>query len=114
MKFILVLIFSILISFQAMAMTMTQEQFDNMDVMLQACRTTFPGFEGFSGTRDNLIVYGTESEETISAFIQTVDIPSEKQKDPQRKSIKQLRAKFKALGFDNGDLKTMGYVTDID
>ena len=68
--FILVLILSF--TTNCFGMTLSQEQYDNLDYIKDKVVEKYPQFRGFSGPANNMKVYGV-SEETVQKVIMDID-----------------------------------------
>jgi len=65
----------------------SQEQFDNLDILHEKLKARYPQFKGFNGSKDNLEVIGI-SDLTASVEIENIDIPTELQKKKAEKQAK--------------------------
>ena len=64
-KIMLVLAFCFITSTAYAEIQITQEQFDNLDVIHQEIKKNQAEFLGFAGTKDKLRVYGISEEEAV-------------------------------------------------
>ena len=70
--------------------SITQEQFDNLDVIHKAVKEAHPDFIAFRGTKENLKVYGISDEDATKA-IGKIDLEKLKNdKKDKDKSDKKL------------------------
>ncbi|MBU2249617.1 MAG: hypothetical protein KKD77_22915 [Gammaproteobacteria bacterium] len=95
------------------SIALTNKEFKNLDVIDAQLRTLYPQYEGFNGSQNDMTVMGLD-DATAKTAIDAMNIDALKENDGKRKAMKRVRQKLKALGFDNGDLKTMGFTNDID
>lgn len=93
--------------------SLSKEQFDNLDVIDIALKQQYPTYTSLNGTKNKITFYGINDGTQLKTFINSLDLNSLKQNDPKRKKVKKVRNKLKALGIDDEDLATMGLVTDI-
>ena len=92
---------------------LTNAQYNNLGVVSNQAKVDNPSFGGFCGTKGEMTCYGVDDPIAFKAYLDGLDIDTLKENDNTKKAMKQLRKKFKDLGFNNGDLELMGYVNDI-
>lgn len=92
------------------SVTLTKDQFDNIDVIDQKMKEKFPQFKGFNGSKDKLEVIGLD-DVTVQQEISKMDVQKEKnaldEQNPFKIKQKNLVKKLKALGLDDNDLSVL-------
>lgn len=76
-------------------MKLTQEQFDNLNLLDEALRKKYPAFKGFNGSKDNMKVIGLD-EATAEGEIKELDIAKLKA-DFEAKKEKSLEERVAIL-----------------
>jgi len=71
MRKYIILIILLGISANCFGMSLTQEQFDNLDYCDEQVRATYPQFKGFNGSKDDMTVYGV-SETAVYGIISKI------------------------------------------
>jgi len=83
--------------------SITQEQFDNLDVIHKAVKEAHPDFIAFRGTKENLKVYGV-SEVDVMKVIDKIDLEKLKtDKKNKNKDDKKLNI-LDAIGLVESDI----------
>ena len=72
MKKLIILVILLGISTNCFGMTLSQEQYDNLDYIDAKVRDKYPQFNGFSGPKNNMKIYGV-SEKAVEDIIRTID-----------------------------------------
>lgn len=86
---------------------LTDEQFQNVDVISQELRKKDANFIGLEGSKDDMKVYGI-SEEQAKKEIDKMDFSKLKDASPKEIKRKALIAKFEKIGFDAEMLEFIG------
>ena len=86
-------------------MKLTELQYKNIGLLTQEIKKIYPEFLGFSGSKNDMKVFGIDKEIAIEAIneINLQKILDDEDKEEKRK-LKKIRDKFKTLGFDNEDM----------
>ena len=72
MKKFIILIMLVFVSSVAFGMSLSDEQFDNLDYIDAKVREAYPQFKGFNGPQNAILIYGV-SEKAIEDVIRTID-----------------------------------------
>lgn len=103
MRFFSLVLIGLFICTNLCALEMTQYNFDNLDVIDKVLKDKYPQFKGFSGSKDNMKVYGID-EETINNEIEKMDVPSLVANKPEKLVRKALIKKLKEMGFTKEEM----------
>jgi len=84
--------------------SITQERFDNLDVIHKSVKKSHPDFICFRGTKENLKVYGISDEQAIKT-IGKIDLEKLKEdKEKKNKDDKKLNI-LDAIGLVESDIE---------
>ena len=115
MRIIIILLVIMLTGVTAFAnIQLTQEQFDNIDLLHKEILKTYPQFGGFNGSRKNMEVLGITDKQAMD-IIKVQNINQLRKEDPYYKERKKVRNKLKGLGLTDDGLSNMrlpGYIPD--
>lgn len=95
--------------------TLTKEQYDNIDILDEKIKERWPTFKGFNGSRTKMKVVGI-SEETVEQEIRKIDLGAEVKKKKDAKDAKELKKKttietltqkLKDLGLNDDEISIL-------
>lgn len=118
MKILIPLFLALLMAFNAHAgISLTEEQFQNLDIIHEELKKKDVNFVGLNGSRDNMQVIGM-GEDQAKKEIAKIDFPvkraEKKQADPKNQKIRTLRTKLKAAVPDLTDAELDVLVKERD
>lgn len=93
---------------------LTDEQFENLDVLTVQMKKKDANFLGFNGSKQNMKIVGNVSEDDVKKELSKIDITAKKKErddnDPMNQKRKSGTAKLKASiqGITTDELRAMG------
>lgn len=90
------------------AISLTEEQWENRELIHDALKKKDSNFVGFNGSREALEIIGMSEADAVKV-IKKLDIVAAQEESPKKKKLKALKDKFIAAGFDDEMLEFIGF-----
>lgn len=90
------------------AIQLTDEQYENIDIIHSELKKADAGYIGLNGPKEAIEIIGGISEKDALRIIGKINLEKEKKDLPRNKKKEALKEKFKSLGFDDEMLEQIG------
>lgn len=107
MKYVVIFLFTLLISNNVIALELSKYEFDNINVIDLKLKDKYKEFKGFNGSKDYMNTLGLDGE-IVRKEIDKMSITTLKNNTKEKKIERKLVKKLKLSGYDKEELQAWG------